>query len=59
MGATPLFYAISQNNTEMVQLLCKHGARIDSLITLQDEVCIRGTIVTKTSVKNHTHYASG
>ncbi len=38
MGATPLFYAISQNNTEMVQLLIKHGARIDSLITLEDEV---------------------
>ena len=40
MGATPLFYAISQNNTEMVQLLCKHEARFDSLITLQDEVCV-------------------
>ena len=38
MGATPLFYAIHQNNTAMVKLLTRHGARPDALITLEDEV---------------------
>lgn len=38
MGATPLFYAILQNDTELVRLLCQHGAKVDSIITLEDEV---------------------
>ena len=34
-GATPLFYALSQNNCDMVDLLLENGARLD--VTMQGE----------------------
>ena len=42
MGATPLFYAIMQNNTAVIEMLREKGAKIDTTITFQDEV---GTIL--------------
>ena len=38
MGATPLFYAIMQNNIEMVEALCKKGAKITTTIAFEEEV---------------------
>ena len=38
MGATPLFYAIMQNNIEIVDALCQKGAKINKTISFEDEV---------------------
>ncbi|XP_053401874.1 uncharacterized protein LOC123548889 [Mercenaria mercenaria] len=38
MGATPLFYAICNNDKDMVELLLKHGARLDSSMQGENEM---------------------
>lgn len=35
-SATPLYYAACQNNTEMINLLLSHGARIDLYMTFRE-----------------------
>ncbi|KAL3860674.1 hypothetical protein ACJMK2_010766 [Sinanodonta woodiana] len=39
-GATPLFYAMSQNDHKMVELLLQHGARLDISMPEEGEVDI-------------------
>jgi ankyrin repeat protein len=40
MGATPLFYAIMQNSVPLVQALISKGAKSNTTIAFEEEVCM-------------------
>jgi ankyrin repeat protein len=56
MGATPLFYAICNNDRDIVELLLRHDARLDAGMQGENEVWYQSVIVYVKKLKDQIFF---